>query len=103
MAATDSIEERLQPIRRRLAEMEDALRTLRVAAAGAAVFLREHGAQLPDSVGEQRAEVLAELTDALRRSSTWPFPVDPAMQAAKAREHRAQQRAAIVGGPEALL
>ncbi len=38
------------------------------------------------------------------RGELWPFPsADPAARYAMALEHQAQQRAAIVGGPEALL
>jgi hypothetical protein len=96
--APGSIEGRLEQAVRQLNEQTEQLRALRVAAAQAAVLLREHGGALPN-VGE----VLADLTEALRQSSNWPFPVDPAMQAAKAREHLAQQRDAIVNGPEALL
>lgn len=93
-----SFEEKLQQAVRQLNEQTEQLRALRVAAAQAVVLLREHGGALPN-VGE----VLADLTESLRQSSNWPFPVDPAMQAAKAREHQRQQRAAVVGGPEALL
>lgn len=97
--APGSIEGRLEQAVRQLNEQTEQLRALRVAAAQAAVLLREHGAALP-AVADQ---VLADLTEALRHSSNWPFPVDPAQQAAKARVHQAQQRAAVVGGPEALL
>jgi len=39
-----------------------------------------------------------------RRAANWPFPSsDPAARDAMAREHQAQQRAAIVGGEESPL
>ncbi|CAB4159805.1 hypothetical protein UFOVP726_33 [uncultured Caudovirales phage] len=94
-----SFEEKLQQAVRQLNEQTEQLRALRVAAAGAAIVLREHAPKLPDGA----RDVLADLTEALHQSSNWPFPVDPAMQAAKAREHQAEQRNAVVNGPEALL
>lgn len=96
--APGSVEGRLEMAVRQINEQTEQLRVLRVAAAQAVVLLRSHGGALPGA-----GDVLADLTDALRQSSNWPFPVDPAMQAAKAREHLAQQRAAVVNGPEALL
>ena len=39
-----------------------------------------------------------------QRAANWPFPSsDPAVRDAMAREHQAQQRAAVVNGPEGLL
>ncbi len=39
-----------------------------------------------------------------QRGAVWPFPSsDPAERDRMAREHQAQQRAAVVNGPEALL
>ncbi len=38
-----------------------------------------------------------------RASAAWPFPLSAADQAAKAVEHRRQQRADILNGPRALL
>ena len=53
-----------------------------------------------------RAEQPAKLKPAPRpqRGDVWPFPSsDPAERDRMAREHQAQQRAAIVGGQEGLL
>jgi hypothetical protein len=38
-----------------------------------------------------------------RSIAAWPFPLSAADLAARAVEHRRQQRAAIIGGPRALL
>lgn len=72
---------------------------------------------LPDGTfGADDAAVLADYDQALAqldaaitrarpdRGSVWPFPpADPDERERIAREHRRQQRAAIVNGPEALL
>lgn len=55
-------------------------------------------------VRPQRAEQHKPLPATPYRPANWPFPSsDPAARDAMAREHQAQQRAAIVGGEGALL
>lgn len=55
-------------------------------------------------VKPQQAEQHKPLPATPYRGERWPFPsCDPAARHAMLLEHQAQQRAAIVGGPEALL
>lgn len=46
----------------------------------------------------------AKLPQQPQRGGAWPFPSsDPGERYAMALEHQAQQRAAVINGPEALL
>lgn len=109
-----------RPIERQLlAELKAAHRLLSVALgcmtpAGKAKFARQsevmgfgedgatrhHERAAVIEQAEQRFGAVAEP----RRGANWPLPSsDPAVRDAMAREHRAQQRAAIVGGEESPL
>lgn len=65
--------------------------------------LQDMGARY--GLSEQAREALAAAgVEMPKRRSVWPFPSsDPGERYAMAREHQAQQRGAVVNGPEALL
>jgi len=61
-------------------------------------------AVIVSGVKPQQADQYKPLPATPYRGERWPFPSTcPAARHAMLLEHQAQQRAAIVGGPEALL
>lgn len=93
-----------QHLRRVIAERDAALQVLRMAASRAVGYLHAASEWQPSEAKQLHAEVLEGLREAVKSSGVWPFPSPmPAVREAMAREHQAQQRAAIVNGPEALL
>jgi hypothetical protein len=93
-----------QHLRRVIAERDAALQVLRAEASRAVGYLYSSAERQPAEFKHLHAEVLDGLREAIKSSGVWPFPSPmPAVREELARQHRAQQRAAIVGGEESPL
>jgi hypothetical protein len=97
-------DELVPALQRQVAERDAALQVLRMAASRAVGYMQGATEWQPAEAKQLHAEVLDGLREAIKSSGVWPFPSPmPAVRDELARQHQAQQRDAIVNGPEALL